>query len=231
MKIVVMTRNEWPLIKTWTFYHGKMFGFKNLYFLDGSTDTRCVEFLIRCRDEFGANVIFTQANLNEIESEINLIMRKISLSSDLMIKLDTDEFITVLTNQSICPISTEHFVSKSDRKEFDCSLDPFAVDDYLNNVMQYDGFQKKIGYISLSAADKSICENSPDDIYLFPLSILAQTSFKTFFDSRTFLSVDLGSHGGESLPPFGLNARSCDLAIIHVIQGQPIKMFSSQKMF
>ena len=28
--------------------------------------------------------------------------------------------------------------------------------------------------------------------------------------------VDLGSHGGESLPPFGLNARSCDLAIIHV---------------
>lgn len=37
-KIVVMTKDEWPLIKSWVLYHARIFGGENLYVLDGSTN-------------------------------------------------------------------------------------------------------------------------------------------------------------------------------------------------
>jgi hypothetical protein len=33
-KILVMTMNEWPLIRSWTLYHASIFGGENLYILD-----------------------------------------------------------------------------------------------------------------------------------------------------------------------------------------------------
>ena len=35
LKIFMMHKDEWPLIKSWILYHGFNFGFKNLYILDG----------------------------------------------------------------------------------------------------------------------------------------------------------------------------------------------------
>ncbi|KAL7531344.1 hypothetical protein ACHAXR_003989 [Thalassiosira sp. AJA248-18] len=66
VKIIMMTMNEWPLVKSWIFFHGEVVGFHNLYILDSSTDPRCLSFMRYARDILGANVIFADINLNEI---------------------------------------------------------------------------------------------------------------------------------------------------------------------
>jgi hypothetical protein len=40
MSLVIMVKNEWPILRKNILYHGHLLGFKNLYILDGSTDPR-----------------------------------------------------------------------------------------------------------------------------------------------------------------------------------------------
>jgi hypothetical protein len=91
----MMTKDEWPLLKYWTVYHGKLLGFENLYIIDDSSDPRCTSFLRHARDHWGTNVIFCTADLNYLASEMSSIGEQIQGSSDLTMKLDTDEFFVV----------------------------------------------------------------------------------------------------------------------------------------
>ena len=75
-------------------YHGNLLGFENLYILDSSTDTRCISFLRYARDSLGVNVLFTDVNLNQLESITTKIGKDICGSSDLILKMDIEVVFT-----------------------------------------------------------------------------------------------------------------------------------------
>merc|ERR1711862_572724 len=95
VKLIMMTMDEWPLIKYWVLYHGHLLGFEYLYIVDSSINPKCISFLRYARDILGANVLFSDADLNELEGVLTLIGKHVSGSSDFIIKMDTDEFLTV----------------------------------------------------------------------------------------------------------------------------------------
>ncbi len=92
IKIVLMTKNEWPLLRSWVLYHSHTFGIENLYIIDSSTLPVIRNFLETMRTR-GLQVLCEDLNLNDIEGKFNEVMRDLAPSSDLMIKLDTDEFL------------------------------------------------------------------------------------------------------------------------------------------
>lgn len=222
MKVVLMTMNEWPLIKWWTFYHGEMLGFDNLYILDSSDDERCIAFLQQARDNYNVNVIFSKSNLNEVLEEINQIMDSVSVASDLMIKLDTDEFLGIIPDTQDCPdqalLHQDHRLNGDDLNPA-CQLTPHGVQRYIDSTsFPLDGSKLRTGFVTDSVPMKHICQDplkASDPAELF-FSKVKPHSFKAFFDSRTFDSVDLGSHFGTVLPPFKEKVRYTGLGIFHL---------------
>ncbi len=217
VKAVSMTRNDWPLIRTWTYYHGKMFGFENLYVLDSSSDERCRRFLFYARETLGANVIFTVPDFDEILSDINFIMRSVSSSSDFVMKVDPDEFVVHFNNRAEClPNGNQLFLSLSHR--LDCSLDPFGVYEYLQDESIYNGKVKSFSNWAPSIPDRDVCSDNKrrDLVYLYPFSRPVPLTVKKFYESRTFDWVDLGHHTGASFPPFNDDFFETELGLIHL---------------
>lgn len=224
MKVVLMTRNEWPLLKWWVFYHGGMLGFDNLYIIDGSDDKRCIDFLLKVRDKYKVNSIFLKSDLNQVTKDINDIMTSLVAASDLLMKLDTDEFLAVVPEANV-PLPKTATVSTQGAKHYSgcpdwrsltnistlqslhesCQLTPFGVQEYLDSpVFPLDGSRLKIGFVAGSIPNLKAC-SGPDqggDLAEFSLELGTPTRFKSFFDSRTFKNVDLGSHSGDLYPPF-----------------------------
>ena len=71
VKLILMTRNEWPLLKYWVMYHGELIGYENLFIMNGSTDEKCIQFLEDVRDRFGVQVSSTNLNLNRLNNHLN----------------------------------------------------------------------------------------------------------------------------------------------------------------
>ena len=94
-------------------YHGNLLGFENLYILDSSTDTRCISFLRYARDSLGVNVLFTDVNLNQLESITTKIGKDICGSSDLILKMDIEVVFTrgVSLSHSMNTCTFSHFIS------------------------------------------------------------------------------------------------------------------------
>ena len=213
LKMVLMTKDEWPLIQQWTLYHGEMIGFENLYILDGSTDSNCIAFLTRARDEWGANVVFSKANLSTIMDLLDTVFRLLTPSSDMLLKMDTDEFLTMWTNSTAC--------KSSSTESADCTLSPYGVAEYLDSEeLILDGRKLKVGYKAVSRVpSKETCESDAAASEKMRMLVYARpepTEFKAFFDSRTFDRGDLGSHFGFALPPFNkVDFFRTKLGIIH----------------
>jgi len=201
LKIVLMHRNDFPLVKFWTKYHGTLFGFENLYILDGSDDENSITYLKHARDTLGVNVIFSTANLNQVISGINSMMTNLAAASDVMIKLDTDEFL------ALCNDGTTN-----------CTMDPASINTHLNSdEFVLDGRKMKIGFQDKSVPNKTLC-NAPREILYRDIGWEPPTSthFKSFFDSRTFKSIDLGSHVGEVWPSNLTGDIKTSFAIFHM---------------
>ena len=94
LKIVVMTKDEWPLSRAWALYHGFVFGVRNVYVIDGSTDPRQKMFMMYLKS-LGFNILFTQAGLDELENIITKVLHGLRKSCDFLMKLDTDEFLAL----------------------------------------------------------------------------------------------------------------------------------------
>jgi len=201
MKVVLMTKDEWPILKSWVFYHGEMLGFNNLYIIDASENHECITFLTEMRENFEVNVIFSKSDLNNVLKDINYVMTKISTASDLMIKLDTDEFLAVLPDTELCKSLSTNITHG------DCLLTPYGVLEYLREELadKMDGSLLKVGYYSAAISNQSMCDSFDDARPLYgdiPLRKPHPTRGKTFFDSRTYRAVDLGSHKGRAWKPF-----------------------------
>jgi len=196
VKIVLMTKNERYLIKSWIKYHGDIFGYENLYIIDDSNDVDILKYyqsLSHLPIKFYINNI--NSNLNTLTSKINEIMESIKNECDFMIKLDTDEFIGVY-----------------DIHTNDVFIDKEIVRNSFNNLI-INGYRYKCGYtINIYP---TCHQNNPLDYEYF--SHPATTNFKTFFNSKTFLSIDLGSHDGSVIAPYQDVSKDnkTDIMIIH----------------
>lgn len=214
LKIVMMTKDEWPLLKHWVVYHGELLGFENLYIIDDSSDPQCTAFLRHARDHWGVNVVFSTADLNQLAAEMSSIGELIQGSSDLMMKMDTDEFIVV--NH---PTGTDvkHCVDLSN-----CTLSPYAVRDFLEDFEYWDlsahGQPLSALYLSLSHPNRTLCDQGRgDDVAQFPLEKVSNLEFKAVSDSRSFRGFDLGGHGGQFHQPMASWTRDrVRIGIIHV---------------
>lgn len=190
LKLILMTMDEWPMLKSWLLYHGQLLGFENLYVIDASTNPKCVSFLRYARDVLGANILFNNANLNQLEVLITRLASDIRGSSDFIMKVDTDEFLGVYDNNTTTALSV-------DVMEY---LAGFAT----NNNHPLRRLQEKghsrFGYAQPSIPSRHVCEGNiyatPDQ---FPLGEMVSVDafnpgFKAVYSSRHKFAVNLGGH-------------------------------------
>jgi len=178
----MMTMNEWPLLKHWVLYHGHLLGFEHLYIVDSSTNPKCISFLRYARDVLGANVIFSDADLNELEGVLTRIGGHASGSSDFIIKMDTDEFLTVYDQ-----------VNKNLTTSISTYLSGFTTNE--RHDLHRPG-PTRVSFVQGSFPSKDICDKN---IYstpeLFPLRDLQPADwFKAVFNSRVPFRINLGGH-------------------------------------
>lgn len=177
MKIVLMTRNEWPLLRDWTLYHGHIFDFSNLYILDGSDMLDILDFLSYAKTELGVNVLHSNASLNNITDEVNAIMWNLRNTADFLIKLDTDEFLAL--HDHTYPYVV---MNRSVRSHLD--------------QLPLHGRKLKVGWVSIALPSEVSCAHDEYVIGTTNFSVPQKALFKTFFPAWNFLYVDLGSHHG-----------------------------------
>jgi len=95
VKVVLMTKDEWPLVRDWVMYHAHLFGAENLYVIDGSAArSRARRFLAGAAARLGVAVFWMPAaSLEETGEAFNAVLRSLRWSADFLLKLDTDEFL------------------------------------------------------------------------------------------------------------------------------------------
>lgn len=196
----MMTKNEWPTIKSWVLYHGDIYGFNNLYVYDGSDDSRVTSFLNKSTS-LGVNVIYTDANLNELRDLFNKDMKKVLNTSDLIVKMDSDELLFLWNNKT-----NEVIVDKQ------------RIHSYANSMV-IDGRKISI-YFGLKAyVNSSTCTAEENDMitstHFLDGGVVYGGSLKVFVPSTTFEFVDLGGHVGRVKDEFNHDNIHSDFAIAH----------------
>ena len=196
LKIVMMTRNEYPLIVSWIEYHGKVYGFENLYIIDASDEPKVIAAL-KSAEKLGVSVNYSHANLNEVQVEIDDLMKSLVPSCDLVIKLDTDEFIAYY-NPITLSLSTDRNVIMS----------------YLDSLA-FDGRKYTIGYyaINTNVTKGCIADNPVKSFTTFAL--FPWPKFKVIVPAATFHSMDLGGHVGTVVAPYNGEPHNTNITIFH----------------
>jgi len=188
LKLFLMTRNEIELIEDWLKYHGFLFGFENIYILDGSDDQRVFDIYKKYKP-FGLHVKISSTGLNGLAEELNLLMHEKKGLNNFLIKLDTDEFLSyslpVTLGDEITQVNLFHnkFLSVSNFSEF-------------FEALPITGQRYQASFMTWSIPKNSHVDNPAAELIEF--TPIQPINFKVFFHSESFLSVDLGAHVGES---------------------------------
>jgi len=145
--------------------------------VDSSTDSRCTSFLRYARDILGANVLFTNTNLVDMERLLTNIGKQIAGSSDIILKMDTDELLTVYNNKTnmLSPNSIQEYLSGFVGNE--------------THPLHLNG-NSRVGYVQSGFAKEEVCRDnlypSLDKYFLGNLDY--QAYFKMVHDSKTQLT-------------------------------------------
>lgn len=193
-KIILITKNEKNLIESWIKYHGHLFGYNNLYIIDDSDDIDILNYY-KSIEHLDIHLYRENNNLNTVERRFNEIMTSLKNECDFFIKLDTDEFIGA-------------YIPEKDN----ISVNPQDIYTIIDNLDTSNGLKYKCSY-TIHSSTRNIPNNILDCItFRKPY----YTEFKTFFNSKTFLYCDLGSHNGKVIEPYSsVDFNKTNLAIIH----------------
>ena len=198
MKVFIMTRNEWPMIKSNILYHGSIFGFNNIHVIDASTITEQVNFLRTTRDNLGVNVYFSTANLNKVEDEFNSIMTEEKKYCDFIIKIDTDEIIC-----------------NYDEVQKLLSVDRLTILSHINNLV-YNGSKYKVGFQALNRVRDNCSDEEDTILTASDFSPVFKTKFKTFVPSISYKHIDIGGHTATISKPYDNSVHiKSNLTILH----------------
>lgn len=93
--MIVITRNEWTLIRSSVLHHGDLVGFQNVHIIDNSDDI-ATDFLEKAASKFGISVTFSSIGLSDEKAhESTAAMLSKRHLCDFFFNLDTDEFLAV----------------------------------------------------------------------------------------------------------------------------------------
>lgn len=231
LKIFLMTKNEIGMLEDWIIYHGSIFGYKNLYILDGSDDPRVFEIYDRYANR-GINIFFSTTSLDGLARELTELMHSHKGENNFLIKLDTDEFLAYAkprifpTNSCIKEAMRGLYIKRFDGKpEMEVPwLFRLLVERQFNlarlcnanfpeflSSLPINGKRYKASIIVWSNPSAGESSRPCREISLFTVPQFSH--LKSFFHSDSFVSVDLGSHAGQSTDNHGFN--ETDLTIIH----------------
>jgi len=138
--------------------------------------------------------MFSDANLNQLEQIMTDIGVNIGGSSDVIIKMDTDEYLFVHDNRTNTLAST--LISDY--------LSGFANDE--NHPLRLQG-NARVQYVQGSVASEKVCKDDihalPDKFPLGPIA-LAENWFKMVYDSKEVQMgrsrINLGGHAFGDVP-------------------------------
>lgn len=194
-----MTKNEDLFIENWIKYHGEIFGYQNLYIIDGSDQQNIFDVYEKYKKR-GLNIHHTDANLNDLEVIINEQIKKHKGRDNFVIKMDTDEFLSHANIQNI-----NNFRYKCLRF---FKRKPSKLGELFTPQLQLrnDNFEHIFDNLPITG-QRYIAEflfsipkqNEPQE----PLKEITdfkyfgeQTVKKCLFHADSFISTDLGSHTG-----------------------------------
>lgn len=196
-KIILNTKDEWPMLKHWVIYHGHHFGFKNLYIINTGSSIECDEFLEKVQSSLGVNVLNSDLGLHEIIKLVNNLYHTLVGTSDFLIKVDTDEFVAL-------------------NDGYNNTFPVTGLGDYMD-TLKYDGHMYTIGRLIWVFPNISEpCDPNKD--FLMNSANILYTTFphKLFFPSWTFDSIELGSHFGSVKTGFNSSIENyTKLILIH----------------
>lgn len=92
VKIILMHKDDWPMLRNWILYHAHVFGMQNLIILDESGHNEPKTYLKRMQ-KLGLTVLRGGDRFNTVVNDINKVFDLLRWSGDYFIKLDTDEFL------------------------------------------------------------------------------------------------------------------------------------------
>ena len=103
--LVVLTKNDVPLLSRWLIYHGHVFGFENIYVFDGS-DSAQVAYLEGAAARFPFHLRHSRVDLNNIHGELLQWMVEIKDRYEWIMKVDTDEFVCYAPGKGVPDVSS-----------------------------------------------------------------------------------------------------------------------------
>jgi len=228
LKIFLMTRNESGFIEDWIKYHGYLLGLENIHILDGSDEAEVLRIYSKY-EKFGLNVHHSRSGLDELAEELTQLMHAHKGSNNFLMKLDTDEFLAYVdpfkapTRNWIATRVYKRDVEREYRQIFGSAekREPYRVLRLLERIclgravnhrqLQVEGIRDivdqlpvtsqryKASYTAFSLPIPGPSVNPARELTRF--TELQFTQMKSFFHSESFLSIDLGSHLGETTGP------------------------------
>lgn len=218
VKVILMTKDEFLLVRDFILYHVHLFGPENIYVIDGSSSSsKARKFLDGPARSIGVTVFWLpEATLEETGDAFNTVFRSLRWSSDFIIKLDTDEFLGLglpLTSDIVTSIS----LVKEDIRSY---IDTLPV----GGESQHYKFQVAWNIMS---QPKRTCTTSGGSAARPPLTDpppLFSTPYrfwKVLMSAHAFDNIDLGAHGGTIREPFASLSISSPrydshLAVVHL---------------
>lgn len=215
LKIFLMTKNETEFLEDWIRYHGYLFGLENIHVLDGSNVPSIFDIYGKYEPR-GLNVHHSSSGLSGLGAELTQLMHRHKGTDNLLIKVDTDEFLAYTRPILIAP---KHYLSRMfqrgylrthlktgglrkrfyetcmDRRHAHKAIERKNITRLLASLP----FTGQTYKASLTAWSIPTLEAKPRPCRsLTRFTPLQFSHLKSFFHSSSFVSVDLGCHAGVS---------------------------------
>ena len=158
IKLFTMVKNEVDIVIDWTFYHGTIFGYNNLYIIDNNSNDGTFEQLIKFKS-LGVNLV-RKSDYSKKGEYMTHYYNKFCEPDDIGYPIDIDEFI-VYYDKSSNKIST----SRKKILNYLKSLPPAEI--YKTNYIQAtpnqdspDGYRRAVAECKWGFYDGNYKENA-----------------------------------------------------------------------
>lgn len=173
IKIFSFQKDE-ELLEHWIKYHGNIFGYNNLHIIDHNSDLNTLKIYEKYKEK-GLNIKKFKGSFSLKAIQLTKWMKEFKKSSDFLIPLDGDEFISLNNNDNIIQSKNEILNYFKTLLNINLKL-KFKTYDVRLEKMEYDDIFLEGKYF----------ERHP-----------MRPGLKTFYPSSNFISTDQGNHVGK----------------------------------
>lgn len=194
--IILVTKNEWPTLRSWILHHGDLVGFKNIHVLDNSDETASVAYLQQAARDYGVRVTRSKNDMSHKGREVTSTAVAMRSDCDFIFKLDTDEFLAVYRKADNAVLV--------DQGSFWDEVRGLPLDGRKFSIPYRRDLQKQV-----VCGDTALATNY-DPVMEVPPEL---ESPKLFYPARTVVLIDAGTHFGQTTVPGTIRT---NLTILHL---------------